>query len=55
AAAIDELLARRQRWPEIRQRARRFVEVERTWATSVARYREVYRRALARCDRSPSI
>jgi glycogen(starch) synthase len=55
AAAIDELLARRQRWPDIRQQARRFVEVERTWATSVARYREVYRRALARHGRSPSI
>jgi glycogen(starch) synthase len=35
--------------------ARRFVEVERTWASSVARYREVYRRALARHDRSPTI
>ncbi|TLD45931.1 MAG: GDP-mannose-dependent alpha-(1-6)-phosphatidylinositol monomannoside mannosyltransferase [Accumulibacter sp.] len=55
AAAIDELLAKRQRWPEIRRQARHFVEVERTWATSVARYREVYRRALARYGRSPSI
>jgi len=55
AAAIDELLAKRQRWPEIRRQARQFVEVERTWATSVARYREVYRRALARYGRSPSI
>jgi len=55
AAAIDELLTGRQRWPEIRQQARRFVEVERTWVTSVARYREVYRRALAGHGRSPSI
>jgi PEP-CTERM/exosortase A-associated glycosyltransferase len=54
AAAIDDVLARRQLWPQIRQQARRFVEVERTWAGSVARYREVYRRALARHDRSPS-
>jgi hypothetical protein len=55
AAAIDELLVRRQQWSEIRQQARRFVEFERIWATSVARYREVYRRALACHGRSPSI
>lgn len=54
AAAIDDVLARRQLWPQIRQQARRFVEVERTWAASVERYREVYRRALARHHRSPS-
>ncbi|MBL8393520.1 MAG: glycosyltransferase, exosortase A system-associated [Candidatus Accumulibacter sp.] len=52
AAAIEEVLARRPLWPQIRQRARRFVEVERTWASSVARYREVYRRALAGYGRS---
>ncbi len=46
-AAIDDVLARRADWPRIRQQARRFVESERTWANSVARYREVYRRALA--------
>ncbi|MFT3818024.1 MAG: glycosyltransferase, exosortase A system-associated [Rubrivivax sp.] len=47
AAAIDGLLARRDDWPRVRAQARRFVETERTWANSVARYREVYRRALA--------
>ena len=31
--------------PDAAQQARRFVEVERTWASSVARYGEVYRRA----------
>jgi PEP-CTERM/exosortase A-associated glycosyltransferase len=46
-AAIDGLLARRDDWPRVRAQARRFVETERTWANSVARYREVYRRALA--------
>ena len=51
ASAIDGLLAQRARWPERRAAARRFVEVERTWAGSVARYREVYRRALQRCGR----
>jgi glycogen(starch) synthase len=49
--AIESVLARRDEWPRIRAQARRFVEVERTWATSVARYAEVYRRALARGGR----
>ena len=49
--AIESVLARRALWPQIRAQARRFVEVERTWATSVARYAEVYRRALARGGR----
>lgn len=47
AAAIDDVLTRRDVWPQVRGQARRFVEVERTWENSVARYREVYRRALA--------
>lgn len=47
AKSIDDLLSRRDLWPAVRAEARRFVEVERTWATSVSRYREVYRRALA--------
>jgi hypothetical protein len=47
ATAIDDLLARRSDWPRVREQARRFVETERTWANSVARYRDVYRRALA--------
>lgn len=47
AKSIDDVLSRRDLWPAVRAEARRFVEVERTWATSVSRYREVYRRALA--------
>ena len=47
AKSIDNVLSRRDLWPAVRAEARRFVEVERTWATSVSRYREVYRRALA--------
>jgi hypothetical protein len=31
----------------MRQQARRFVERERTWSNSVARYADVYRRALS--------
>ena len=46
--ALEEMLARRETWPQIRMQARRFVELERTWTASVARYREVYQRALGR-------
>jgi glycogen(starch) synthase len=52
AQAIAGLLARRDDWPRVRAQARRYVETERSWAASVARYREVYRRALARHGRA---
>lgn len=45
--AVQGLLSSREKWPAIRAQARRFVEVERTWARSVARYADVYSRALA--------
>ena len=48
---LEELLAQRELWPQIRAQARRFVEVERTWTSSVARYAEVYRRALGQAGR----
>lgn len=48
--AIDEVLAQREMWPQIRMQARRFVELERTWTASVARYRDVYQRALSGYD-----
>ena len=47
-SALEDVLTQRERWPQIRAQARRFVEVERTWSASVARYGEVYRRALTR-------
>jgi PEP-CTERM/exosortase A-associated glycosyltransferase len=47
AQALTDLLGQREAWPRIREQARRFVEVERTWTNSVGRYREVYQRALA--------
>ena len=47
-ASLEDVLKQRERWPQIRLQARRFVEVERTWSASVARYREVYERALSR-------
>jgi len=45
-AALEDALVRRDEWPALRMRARRFVEQERTWANSVARYAGVYERAL---------
>lgn len=47
AVALDD----RANWPAMRERARRFVEQERTWTNSVARYADVYRRALVRRGR----
>ena len=46
ARAIDGVLARTADWPRMRAQARRFVETERTWARSVARYAE---RLFERC------
>ncbi len=42
AGAIDSVLNARGQWGAMRARARRFVETERTWARSVARYADVY-------------
>lgn len=48
ASALNKVLASRGDWPRYRQRARRFVETERTWAISVANYRSVYGRLINR-------
>jgi glycogen(starch) synthase len=45
-AALEIALTQREHWPAVRERARRYVERERTWAASVARYADVYERAL---------
>ena len=42
AQTIESVLARTAEWPRMRENARRFVETERTWARSVARYVEAY-------------
>lgn len=42
AAKTLALLAEPQRWPALRQAGRAFVERERNWPASVARYRAVY-------------
>lgn len=48
ARAVERVLASRESWPAVREAARRFVEAERNWAASVARYRGVYGSLLKR-------
>lgn len=47
ADAIVDLLDRRDQWPALRAAGRAFVEQERNWAASVARYRPVFERICA--------
>jgi glycosyltransferase involved in cell wall biosynthesis len=47
AQAIVRLLEQRERWPQLREQGRRFVERERNWPGSVARYRDVFNRLIA--------
>jgi PEP-CTERM/exosortase A-associated glycosyltransferase len=56
ARAVGGLLASPERWPALRASARRYVEEERNWARSVARYLPVYERLLegARAERKAS-
>jgi PEP-CTERM/exosortase A-associated glycosyltransferase len=44
ADAILRLLRQREHWPRLREQGRRFVEHERNWQGSAARYREVFGR-----------
>jgi len=44
ATKVVDLLADRRRWSELRAAARRFVEIERNWSSSVRRYRQPYYR-----------
>lgn len=46
AQSVLAALADRASWPRIRARATAFIDTERSWAHSVARYGEVYRRVL---------
>jgi PEP-CTERM/exosortase A-associated glycosyltransferase len=47
ARALHDLLDSRAQWPALRAAGRSFVERERNWAASVARYRPVYERLAA--------
>jgi PEP-CTERM/exosortase A-associated glycosyltransferase len=42
AETLLRLLYQRERWPQMRTRGRQFVEQERSWERSVARYREIF-------------
>jgi len=47
ATKVLDVLGRRDAWPAQRARGRRFIESERSWAASVARYEPVYARLIA--------
>lgn len=53
ASAIRDVLEHRERWPTMLKAARSFVESERTWTRSAARYRDVYRRSISARGRTP--
>lgn len=42
AARLEDVLVAREKWPAVLARALQFVKQERTWTSSVARYRAVY-------------
>ncbi len=44
AAQVVNLLSKPERWPALRTAARHFVETERNWPASVARYKTIYSR-----------
>jgi PEP-CTERM/exosortase A-associated glycosyltransferase len=48
ATRLLDTLQRRGDWPAMRARGRRFVETERNWPNSVARYEKVYGRLVGR-------
>jgi PEP-CTERM/exosortase A-associated glycosyltransferase len=54
ADAILRMLGERARWPEIREQARKFVEQERNWRRSVARYAPVFTRLAAGAPSAPA-
>ncbi|MCB1617331.1 MAG: glycosyltransferase, partial [Pseudomonadales bacterium] len=46
ARRAEQILAQPDEWPKIRAAGRAFVEQERNWPASVARYRDLYARLL---------
>jgi hypothetical protein len=47
-----DLVRRPERWSELKAAARRYVEAERSWNASVARYDGVYARILQPANRA---
>jgi PEP-CTERM/exosortase A-associated glycosyltransferase len=54
-AVLQRLLRSPDSWERVRVQARRFVESQRTWTASAARYAEVYGRVLARPLRAADV
>lgn len=48
AAQVVNLLSKPERWPALRTAARHFVETERNWPASVARYKTIYGRLVGK-------
>lgn len=44
AEKVGALLERQEQWPQLRANGRRYVETERNWPVSVARYQDIYAR-----------
>jgi glycosyltransferase involved in cell wall biosynthesis len=44
AAKVSDLLDAQQQWPALRAAGRAYVETERNWPVSVARYKNIYGR-----------
>lgn len=49
---VISMLKQRENWPALHTAARRFVEAERSWPSSVARYQAVYAHVMAKKDPS---
>lgn len=47
AAKVLDLVQHTERWPVLKSAARQFVETERNWKASVARYQDIYERLTA--------
>ncbi|HWJ95117.1 MAG TPA: TIGR04063 family PEP-CTERM/XrtA system glycosyltransferase [Telluria sp.] len=48
ADKVGELLEAQQKWPQLRAEGRKYVETERNWHVSVARYKNIYGRLTGR-------
>ncbi|MBY8336992.1 glycosyltransferase, exosortase A system-associated [Alteriqipengyuania sp. NZ-12B] len=54
ATVLGDMLDRQDEWPAIRERASKYVALERDWAINAQRYQAIYHRLLGRpLDRSP--
>ncbi|MFC5460211.1 TIGR04063 family PEP-CTERM/XrtA system glycosyltransferase [Massilia niabensis] len=49
AEKVGALLEQQEQWPQLRANGRHYVETERNWPVSVARYQDIYGRLTRRC------